>query len=85
MNPLPLSPRETTVLHLISWGHTNKEIADQLGLSVKTVEAHKANGMRKLGLARRADLVRRAVDWGWLARMEAPLPAPIDAQRSAES
>ena len=72
MDALPLSPRETTVLHLIAWGHTNKEIANRLTLSVKTIEAHKANGMRKLSLTGRADLVRRAVDWGWLAKGESP-------------
>lgn len=72
MQTLPLSPRETTVLHLIAWGYTNKEIASRLALSVKTVEAHKANGMRKLGLAGRADLVRCAVEWGWLSKTESP-------------
>ena len=72
MEALPLSPRETTVLHLIAWGYTNKEIAARLGLSVKTVEAHKANSMRKLGLPHRAALVRKAVDWGWLVKGEAP-------------
>ena len=72
MEALPLSPRETTVLHLIAWGYTNKEIANHLGLSVKTVEAHKANGMRKLNLGGRSELVRNAVDWGWLSKAEAP-------------
>ena len=74
MEAAPLSPRETTVLHLIAWGHTNKEIATRLTLSVKTVEAHKANGMRKLSLIRRAELVRKAVDWGWLSKSESPGP-----------
>lgn len=72
MDALPLSPRETTVLHLIAWGHTNKEIANRLGLSVKTIEAHKANGMRKLNLAGRAGLVRKAVEWGWMATTAVP-------------
>lgn len=72
MDARPLSPRETTVLHLIAWGLTNKEIANRLALSVKTVEAHKANGMRKLELPGRAALVRRAVEWGWLTASEAP-------------
>jgi len=62
----PLSPRETEVLRLISWGNTNKEIASQLDLSVKTVEAHKANGMRKLGMRGRIDIVRYALLHGWL-------------------
>jgi DNA-binding NarL/FixJ family response regulator len=62
----PLSPRETEVLRLIAWGNTNKEIAARLDLSVKTVEAHKANGMRKLGMRGRIDIVRYALLHGWL-------------------
>jgi DNA-binding NarL/FixJ family response regulator len=62
----PLSPRETEVLRLIAWGNTNKEIAGRLDLSVKTVEAHKANGMRKLGMRGRIDIVRYALLQGWL-------------------
>ena len=64
----PLSPRETEVLRLIAWGNTNKEIAARLDLSVKTVEAHKANGMRKLGMRSRVDIVRYAVLHDWLAQ-----------------
>ena len=45
-----LSARETEVVRLIAWGYTNKEIAAQLDLSVKTVETHKANAMHKLGV-----------------------------------
>ncbi|HYE88087.1 MAG TPA: response regulator transcription factor [Vicinamibacterales bacterium] len=62
----PLSPRETEVLRMIAWGNTNKEIAARLDLSVKTVEAHKANGMRKLGMRGRIDIVRYALLQGWL-------------------
>ena len=62
----PLSPRETEVLRLIAWGNTNKEIAARLDLSVKTVESHKANGMRKLGMRGRIDIVRYALLHGWL-------------------
>lgn len=62
----PLSPRETEVLRLIAWGNTNKKIAARLDLSVKTVEAHKANGMRKLGMRGRIDIVRYALLQGWL-------------------
>jgi DNA-binding NarL/FixJ family response regulator len=64
--PTQLSPRETEVLRLIAWGNTNKEIASRLDLSVKTVEAHKANGMRKLGFRGRIDIVRYALLQGWL-------------------
>jgi len=77
MKDQPLSPREMTVLHRIAWGYTNTEIAQHLGLSVKTVEAHKFNGMRKLGLSRRADVVRYGVESGWLTLDAAPrLPVP---------
>jgi DNA-binding NarL/FixJ family response regulator len=64
---VPLSPRETEVLRLIAWGNTNKEIATRLDLSVKTVEAHKANAMRKLGMRGRIDIVRYALLQGWLS------------------
>jgi len=61
-----LSNRETEVLRLIAWGYSNKEIATRLDLSVKTVEAHKANAMRKLGISSRIGIVRYALLQGWL-------------------
>ena len=61
-----LSERESDVLRLIAQGYSNKEIAARLSLSVKTVEAHKANAMRKLGLTGRIDIVKYAVLQGWL-------------------
>jgi DNA-binding NarL/FixJ family response regulator len=61
-----VSDRELEVLRSIAAGQTNKEIAADLGLSVKTVEAHKANVMRKLDLRGRVDVVRYAVSRGWL-------------------
>jgi DNA-binding NarL/FixJ family response regulator len=61
-----LSDRETEVLRLIALGYSNKEIAARLSLSVKTVEAHKANAMRKLDMTSRIDIVRYAVLKGWL-------------------
>jgi two-component system response regulator NreC len=60
------SARESQVLRLIAWGHSNKEIAARLDLSVKTVEVHKANAMRKLGMTSRIDIVRYAILQGWL-------------------
>jgi two-component system response regulator NreC len=60
------SDREVQVLRLIAIGHSNKEIAAALNISVKTVEVHKANAMRKLGLRGRTDVVRYAVINGWL-------------------
>ncbi|MGE3179790.1 MAG: response regulator [Vicinamibacterales bacterium] len=59
--------RELDVLRLLAAGYSNKEIAAQLSLSVKTIEAHRANGMRKLGLTGRIDLVKYAVLQGWLS------------------
>ena len=47
-------------------GHSNKEIANALDVTVKTVEVHKANAMRKLGLRGRIDVVRYALLQGWL-------------------
>jgi DNA-binding NarL/FixJ family response regulator len=61
-----LSEREAAVLRLIASGYSNKEIATQLALSVKTVEAHKANAMRKLEFTGRIDIVKYAVLQGWL-------------------
>jgi two-component system response regulator NreC len=61
-----LSEREAEVLRLIAWGHSNKEVAARLQISVKTVEAHKANSMKKLGLTSRIDIVRYALLQGWL-------------------
>jgi DNA-binding NarL/FixJ family response regulator len=61
-----LTDREADVLRLIASGYSNKEIAGQLSLSVKTIEAHKANAMRKLGLTGRIGIVQYAVLQGWL-------------------
>jgi len=61
-----LSNRESEVLRLIALGYSNKEIALQLSLSVKTIEVHKANAMRKLNITSRIDLVRYAIFQGWL-------------------
>jgi len=62
-----LSARERQVLVLLAHGHTHSEMAEQLGISVKTVETHRARLSDKLGLKSRADLVRLALDAGLLA------------------
>lgn len=62
----PVTERESQVLQLVSLGHSNKEVAAQLGLSVKTIELHKANAMQKLGLEGRIELLRYALRCGWL-------------------
>jgi DNA-binding NarL/FixJ family response regulator len=61
-----LTERESEVLRLVAVGHSNVEIAARLGISVKTVEVHKANAMRKLGLTGRVDVIRYGVLQGWL-------------------
>jgi DNA-binding NarL/FixJ family response regulator len=69
--PLPakfaaITDRESEVLRLTAWGHSNKDIANRLNLSVKTVEVHKTNAMKKLGMNSRIDIVRYAILQGWL-------------------
>jgi DNA-binding NarL/FixJ family response regulator len=59
-----LTPRQREVLQLVAEGHSSKEIADVLGLSVKTVETHRAQLMRRLGVDSVAGLVRAAVRLG---------------------
>lgn len=63
-----LSERESEVLKLAAQGHTNKEIAARLTLSVKTVESYKARAMDKLGLRTRAEIVRYGLSQAWLDR-----------------
>ncbi len=61
-----LSQREEQVLRLVARGHTNREIAEQLSLSVKTIETYRLRGMQKLGLESRAELIQYALQQGWL-------------------
>lgn len=61
-----ITDREATVLRMMAVGHSNKEIASALHISVKTVEVHKANAMRKLDLRGRIDVVKYAILQGWL-------------------
>jgi len=59
-----LTPREREVLRLAAAGHTNREMAEKLFLSIRTVEKHRQAVMRKLGLARREDLTKYALRKG---------------------
>ena len=61
-----LTAREREVLHLVVQGHTSAEIADRLFISRRTVETHRANLMRKLGLRTHTDLIRYALQRGIL-------------------
>jgi two-component system response regulator NreC len=63
----PLSEREREVLRLLALGHTNQEIAEQLYISVRTAESHRAHIMQKLRLTTRAELVRYALSHGLLS------------------
>lgn len=60
----PLTPREVDVLKLIVEGYTNRQIAEKLSISTRTVEGHRANLSEKLGLHSRVELVRFARDHG---------------------
>jgi DNA-binding NarL/FixJ family response regulator len=71
-----LSDRERTVLSLVAQGYTNQEVADQLEVSVKSVETYRARLMDKLGLQNRADLVRYALECGLLIPPTPPIPSP---------
>jgi two-component system response regulator NreC len=64
--PDDLTEREVEILRLIALGHTNVEIGEQLYLSVRTVESHRAHIQQKLRRSSRADLVRYALDHGLL-------------------
>jgi two-component system response regulator NreC len=66
-----LSAREEQVLRRVAWGNSNKDIAAELAISIKTVEIHKANAMRRLGLEGRIDIVRFALLQGWLRESDA--------------
>lgn len=60
----PLTPRETEVLKLIVVGYTNRQVGEELHISVRTVEGHRANLSEKLGMKSRIELVRYARDKG---------------------
>lgn len=64
----PLTEREFQVMLRVAQGYSNKEIAAQLDISVKTVETHKLRSMEKLGLKGRSQVVQYALRQGWLAQ-----------------
>jgi DNA-binding NarL/FixJ family response regulator len=59
-----LTPREREVLELIARGLTNRQIAERLHISIKTVETHRGNMMQKLDVHDRAELIKFAIDSG---------------------
>ncbi|MFO0775481.1 MAG: LuxR C-terminal-related transcriptional regulator [Nitrospiraceae bacterium] len=64
--PESLTTRETEILQLIWSGFKNKEIAQKLKISVKTVEAHRANMMKKIRVSNTAQLLKAAIQGGML-------------------
>jgi two-component system, NarL family, response regulator NreC len=72
-----LTPRERQILQSSAEGHTSREIAERLGISVRTAETHRSNLRRKLGFHTHAELVRYAVGRGMLP------PAPLSRGGSA--
>jgi DNA-binding NarL/FixJ family response regulator len=65
---IALTEREREILQLVVMGHTNKQMAEMLGISTRTIEAHRASLLRIVGVKSRAELVRFALDAG-LARL----------------
>ena len=63
-----LTPRQRDILRLVSVGHTNREIAEVLEISVRTVEVHRFNLMRRLNVRNVAQLLRRALQLSLLAK-----------------
>lgn len=65
-NKTDITEREEEVLRFTARGFSNKHIGEQLDISVKTVETHKSNAMRKLGISDRVDVVNYAILKGWM-------------------
>ena len=75
-----LTEREVEVLRLIALGNTNSEIAEELCLSVRTVESHRGHIQAKTGQSTRAELVAYALDAGLLDEYRNP-PRPAGSRR----
>jgi len=80
-----LTPKETDVLRLLALGHTNAEIAQLLGASLRTIETHRAHIHQKLDRHSRAELVRFALDAGLLRLDDQGSPAPDPRVANRES
>jgi DNA-binding NarL/FixJ family response regulator len=63
-----LTPRQREILKLVSQGHTNRDIAERLSISVRTVEVHRFNLMRRLRVRNVAQLLRQALMRGYLPK-----------------
>jgi DNA-binding NarL/FixJ family response regulator len=73
----PLTDREIEVFEHFGRGRTTQEIADRLGLSPKTVESHRANIKKKMGIEHAPEFVQRAVLWVEQSLSNAETPAPL--------
>lgn len=62
----PLTTRETETLRLIALGYSNQELAVQWDISLKTVETHKSNAMKKMNLSGRREIIGYAMLRGWM-------------------
>jgi DNA-binding NarL/FixJ family response regulator len=78
--PAALSEREKEILILLAWGYSNKEIANRLNLSVKTVETYRLRVSEKLGLRSRTQIVQYALRQGWLNESY-PFVPPLSKSR----
>ena len=67
-----LTPRETQTAELLALGATNTEIADDLGISIKTVDTHRGHLLKKLGLRNNAALARFALRSGLVPANQSP-------------
>jgi len=65
---LHITPRQREILKMVAMGHTNREIAAALDISVRTVEVHRFNLMRRLNVRNVAQLLRQALQQGLLPR-----------------
>ncbi len=65
---LHITPRQREILRLVALGHTNREIATSLDISVRTVEVHRFNLMRRLNVRNVAQLLRQALQQNLLPR-----------------
>jgi DNA-binding NarL/FixJ family response regulator len=66
--PLHVTPRQREILKMVAMGHTNREIAAALAISVRTVEVHRFNLMRRLNVRNVAQLLRQSLQQGLLPR-----------------
>jgi len=66
--PLHITPRQREILKMVAMGNTNREIATSLAISVRTVEVHRFNLMRRLNVRNGAQLLRQSLQQGLLPR-----------------